>query len=121
MNAQTLSVNPYGPNNWQLGYTSNTGSSGASVVSTNPAVAASQNPVITASNPWITFVAIIVILCILKWAMEHEKSGMQPAFMGIGMYNFIAVTLMATLGILTEKAIVNKYPIKGVTNLINGI
>ena len=68
--------------------------------------------------------AVVVLLVIIKFASEHEKSGMDPSFVGIGVYNFIAVTFMAILGIWIVKIIANKYgptagPASGLTDLIN--
>ena len=62
---------------------------------------------------------IFIILVVLKYASEHEKAGMDPKLLGVGVWNLVAVTLLATLGIATEKILLNKYPIKGLTDLIN--
>jgi len=63
--------------------------------------------------------SIVLLIVILKFAMEHEKSGMEPSFVGIGVYNFIAVGLMALLFIVLAKVIVNKWQVPGLTHVIN--
>ena len=73
------------------------------------------------SSIWGALLAVVVLVLVLKYAMQHEKSGMSPSFMGIGVYNFLAVGLMAELFIILSKVIVNKYSGKwpAMTTLIN--
>jgi uncharacterized oligopeptide transporter (OPT) family protein len=80
-------------------------------------------PTPKASYMWY-IAAVVVVLLIIKFASEHEKSGIDPQFVGIGVYNFVAVTFMAVLGIWVVKIIANKYgsatgPTSGLTDLIN--
>ena len=63
--------------------------------------------------------SIVLLIVILKFAMEHEKSGMEPSFVGIGVYNFIAVGLMALLFIILAKLITNKWQVPGLTHIVN--
>lgn len=65
--------------------------------------------------------AIVVLIVALKFAMEHEKSGIQPSFVGIGAFNFAAIGLMAVLFIVVIKTIVNKYQIPGLTDVVNAV
>jgi hypothetical protein len=74
----------------------------------------------TSASIWITLVVVLGLLIVMKFSIEHEKSGMQPALMGIGIWNWVAVTIMATLGIVTEKALLNKWNyIPGLTDYVN--
>ena len=63
--------------------------------------------------------AIFLLLVLLKYASEHEKTDMQPAIAGIGVYNFVVIGIMAMLFSIVGKVIFNKYPVKGVTQLFN--
>ncbi len=69
---------------------------------------------------WYYF-AIIVVIVALKWLIEHEKSGVQPAIVGISVYNWLAISLMSILGIVGFKVIVNKYNIPGLQSLVNAV
>lgn len=91
---------------------------------TTPNVDATSEVLDTNNEPnkpnllWILF-ALFLIVVAMKFAMEHEKSGMQPHFIGIGLWNFVAIGLMVTLFIIVEKTILNKFYVKGVTELVN--
>jgi hypothetical protein len=88
-------------------------------VESTSGVAVAATPKVAASI-WITLTVVVGLLVVMKFAIEHEKSGMQPALMGIGVWNWVAVTIMATLGIVTEKALLNKYNyIPGLTEYVN--
>ena len=69
-------------------------------------------------NYLLVMLGIVVLLIVLKYASEHEKSGMQPSLVGIGLWNWIVVTIMAVLGLATAKTLVMKYPVKGLTEVI---
>lgn len=64
---------------------------------------------------------IFILLVIAKIASEHEKSGMEPAFIGIGLFNFFVVGITAMLFLLLGKVIVNKWYLKGMTELFNAV
>lgn len=72
-----------------------------------------------ASNVLWTMGAVLVMLIGIKYLSEHEKSKMDVKLVGVGVYNIAIVTLMAILGLSVTKVIVNKYPVKGFTNLVN--
>lgn len=63
--------------------------------------------------------AVVLLLVLLKFAIEHEKSGVDPAFVGIGVWNWVAVGLMAMTFLIIAKTLANKYSIPGLTHLIN--
>ena len=70
-----------------------------------------------------TLGAVLVLLLVLKFGMEHEKSGMEPHLLGIGVWNIMVVSIMAVLGISTTKIIVNKYaanykPLVDIVNMV---
>ena len=67
---------------------------------------------------WYLF-GVLVLLAIMKYASEHEKRGFDPQFLGIGVWNFFSVGILAMLFLVTGKAIFNKYPVPGVTGLFN--
>jgi hypothetical protein len=62
---------------------------------------------------------LIILLIILKYAMEHEKSGLDPKVLGINVANWITVTLLAIFGIVSAKAIVNRS--STTTGVVGGI
>jgi hypothetical protein len=70
-------------------------------------------------NPLYVLGALVLLLVILKIASEHEKSGMEPHLMGIGVWNFIVVGILAVLFLVASKAILNKYPVSGLTQIVN--
>lgn len=77
------------------------------------------NPNTQQINPLWYLLAIVILLGVLKFAMEHEKSGLDPKIVGIGVANFVVIGVMATLWIAVEKIIVNKWHVNGLTDLIN--
>lgn len=62
---------------------------------------------------------LLVLLIGLKYLSEHEKAKMQVAVIGIGVWNWVVITLMAILGITVSKAIFNRYPVRGITQIVN--
>jgi hypothetical protein len=81
--------------------------------------------ILTPTAPQINYgwylVGVIVLLVVLKYASQHERSEMQPALAGIGVWNFIVVGIMASLFIVVFKIGLNKYPITGLTQIANAI
>lgn len=63
--------------------------------------------------------AIVLVIIALKFAVDHEKSGIEPAFVGIGVYNWVAVGLMAMVFLVVAKTLANKYPVPGLSHIIN--
>lgn len=66
------------------------------------------------------WVVIFGALLLLKYTSNRSED-MTPSIMGIGVYNFIAVTLMAIFGIVGMKVIFNKYKVPGMTELVNAV
>jgi len=64
---------------------------------------------------------VFVLLVILKIASEHERSGFNPGFMGVGFWNLAVVGIMATFWILIEKIILNKWHVTGLTEMVNAV
>lgn len=89
---------------------------GISASPANPGAVATVAPKV--STIWYFF-AVILLLIGLKFAVEHERTKMDFSFAGIGVYNFIVITIMALLGIITFKVILNKWQVPGLTDLIN--
>jgi len=69
------------------------------------------------ANYWAYLLAIFGVLVMLKFASEHEKSGLDPKIAGIGVYNFVVVGIMSSVFIISTKVILTKYPVKGLSNL----
>lgn len=67
---------------------------------------------------WFLF-GFIAIIFLAKFLSEREGSSINPSLMGFGLFNLVAVSLMAIPGIAVTKIIVNKYPVKGLTDLVN--
>jgi hypothetical protein len=70
-------------------------------------------------NPLYVLGGIFLLLVLAKVGSEHEKSGMQPHLMGVGVWNFVVVGILAVLFLVSSKAILNKYPVPGLTQVIN--
>lgn len=85
-----------------------------------------QPPVVAKRASYIAvFVSVFALLVILKMAIENEHSQVQPELMGVGVYNLVAVTIMALLGIATTKIVTNKWlkspifrPLRDIVNLV---
>lgn len=78
-----------------------------------------QTSTVAPATKVLTYMAaVFVLLLIIKYASEHERSGFNPAFLGVGFYNLVTVTLMAVLGLSASKVILNKYYVPGLTELV---
>lgn len=90
-----------------------------SFADTGANVSGNTSTTVSSVNYLWYFAAIVAFLIVLKYASEHEKSEFQPSLVGIGVWNFVTIGIMAMLFLATMKVIVNKYHIKGVTDLVN--
>ena len=81
---------------------------------TNPTASAPAK----VSTVWYLF-AVILIAVLLKFVVEHEKSGMEVGYVHIGFYDWIAVGLMTLIFLIVVKTLLNKYPVPGLTDLVN--
>lgn len=121
-NVQPASItSPYG--SYGASWTNSVGSGtlGVNQGNFNPesvAQGASTTPAPTVNYLWY-LLAIFIILVVLKIAVEHEKSGMDVAFVGVSVYNWVAIGLMAALFLVVIKTILNKYPVNGFTQIFN--
>jgi hypothetical protein len=77
------------------------------------------DPVESKINPLYMMGAVVLLLVLLKIGSEHEKAGMDTHLMGIGVWNFIVVGILALLFLVSSKAILNKYPVSGLTQIVN--
>ncbi len=82
---------------------------------TAPAVQAGASK----TKPLYYVLAIFLLLVVLKYTSEHEKAGMEPKIVGVGVYNMFAITIMAMFGIIIFKIGFNKYQVDGMTDLVN--
>jgi hypothetical protein len=73
------------------------------------------------NNPQTVYylIAVLLILVALRYLTEHEKSRMDVHLVGIGVYNWLIVGLLAVTFEAASKAILNRYYVKGVTELFN--
>ena len=74
----------------------------------------------TSKNSVAYWVVIFAALLVLKYT-ANRRDDMTPSILGIGVYNFLAVTLMAIFGIVGMKVIFTKYPVPGMTELVNAV
>ena len=58
-----------------------------------------------------------VLLIVLGYAVKHEKSGMEPAHIDIGVWNWIAVGIMATTFIVLMKTIFTIHTVPGISEV----
>jgi hypothetical protein len=72
------------------------------------------------TNTVVYWVVIFAALMLLKYT-SNRRDDMTPSILGIGVYNFLAVTLMAIFGIVGMKVIFNKYKVPGMTELVNAV
>lgn len=61
----------------------------------------------------------VILIFAAKFLVEHEKSGLDPKIMGFGLFNMLAATIMVIPGIAVTKIVLNKYQVKGLTDLVN--
>lgn len=89
------------------------------IANQNVTQAPANVPEVAKVNPLYILGGIVILLVLLKVGSQHEKSGMEPHLMGIGVWNFVVVGIMALLFLVAGKAILNKYPVPGLTTIIN--
>jgi hypothetical protein len=46
---------------------------------------------------------------------------MEVNVMNLGLKNFLMVTVIAIVGIVAFKVVFNKYPVKGITDVVNAV
>lgn len=79
---------------------------------------------VTQYTPPASYIAIILIIIAVlvaaKFALERGREGEGVHLVGFSVYNLVAITLLAGLGITVSKIIANKYPIvPAFTNVVN--
>lgn len=100
---------------------------GYSYEQTGPTVIAAGTVSGTVANPsaggnktvhWL--IGLIVLLILLKMLTEHKKSGLEMHHVRISVLNWFVITALAVTGIVSAKAIANKYgPNGSLTKIIN--
>jgi hypothetical protein len=93
-------------------------------VGTNPDTANVQSaqvalPSSILGQPMAWWVGLALLLLLFKFISEHERLPFNPAHVHIGGYNFAAITVNAIVGIVLLKAIFNRWPVYGLTQVIN--
>jgi hypothetical protein len=72
-------------------------------------------------EPFAVWLGLVILLIALKFFSERPKSDLNPAFIRIGGYNFLAVGVTAAVFFALLKVIFNKVPVPGVTQFANAI
>jgi hypothetical protein len=85
---------------------------------TNVSLDTSQEVANEPNKLWY-LLAILALVIVLKFAMEHDKMGMEPSFIGIGVYNYLAIGLMSMLFIIPAKTLANIYYVPGLSEVIS--
>lgn len=96
----------------------------------NPGVVAAVAPTAGApavSNPFggggeglgvVAWVAVLVLLLVLKFAAEHGSDEKEFASIRVGFWSFLVITIVAVLGINAAKWIFSTWHIPGVSSLV---
>ena len=67
-------------------------------------------------------IGMILLLFVLKFLGDSDAlEAIQPAHLDIGGYNVLTVTVVAVVGIASLKLILNRWQVRGLTDLINFI
>src|SRR6202165_1030205 len=67
--------------------------------------------------PWI--VAIIVVLIVLRFTTEKFDNSADYANLKVSAYSIMVITLSAIIGIPIAKLLFNRFPVPGLTTLVN--
>ena len=91
----------------------------ASTVGNTPSAHAAGNYTPPAPYLWVMLILVIMLAC-ARGALQRGDRRDQFSLVGIGVYNLVAITLMAGVGITTAKIIANKYAlVPVVTDIVN--
>ena len=71
-------------------------------------------------NPVVVLGGIIG-LAFLLWLARKNSSYLQQNTLGLNTFNVISIWIVATVGILLGKIVFNKFPIPGVTPVVNAV
>jgi hypothetical protein len=72
-----------------------------------------------AISPVTYLIGIIGVIVLMKLLGESTKTDVQPAHIKIGGYNVIVIALIAITGSVGLKLVFNKFPVPGLTELVN--
>lgn len=72
-------------------------------------------------EPLGVWIGGIILLFVLKFLSERKESTLNPAYIKIGGYNVLAITLSAMIGIILLKVIFNRFQVPGVTQFANSL
>jgi hypothetical protein len=61
----------------------------------------------------------VLILFLLKFLSEHDRTELDPAHVHIGGYNLLAVGVTAVVFIVMFKVLFNRWHVPGLTELAN--
>lgn len=71
-------------------------------------------------NP-VVVVGGIIGLAFLLWIARRNSSYLQQNTFGLNTFNVISIWIVATVGILLGKIVFNKFPVPGVTPVVNAV
>jgi hypothetical protein len=71
-----------------------------------------------ADNAVVAWVAVAVLLIGLKFAAEHGTEEKEFSSVRIGFWNFVAITIVAILGINAAKWFAGTWQIPGISTLV---
>ena len=69
-------------------------------------------------SPVTVLIGMIILLVLLKFIGEHDKTAIKPAHISIGGYNLLAVTITAMIGITLMKLVFIRWNVPGVSPLV---
>jgi hypothetical protein len=70
-------------------------------------------------QPFAFYLGLIAFLFLLKWFGEHPNTPIDPRHIHIGGYDMMAVGVSAIVFIVGAKLLLNRYPVMGLTQVIN--
>lgn len=70
-------------------------------------------------QPLVWLLGLMVLLGLTKIFSEHPSSPISPAHIHIGGYNWWTITVASISGIVIMKLIFNRWPVPGITQLVN--
>ena len=74
----------------------------------------------TGGNP-LTFMFLLLGLIVALWFVRKSSPFLATQAFGVNWLTFLEVTVMATFGILLEKAVFGRWHVRGVTNAVAAI
>lgn len=71
-------------------------------------------------NPVVVLMGLVGLAFVL-WLARKNSSYLQQNVIGFNTFNVISIFVIATVGILLGKIVFNKFPVPGVTPVVNAV